>query len=216
MIKYLGFDFFFDTDTIRLLIFSALLGNIFRLLLSAIHNQTWTRSRLQFLTFSFLPAITFIITKTIAGNIALSLGMVGALSIVRLRTPVKNPFELVVYFLLITIGIAMAVKLKYGILLTVFFILTVISINFIEKYFKKKGLSIFSISFREGNLNNLIEINTNGEIIELENSSYLIQILKEKNDINYRLVSNNKNEIEELYKKYKSHDLVKNLNVEYN
>ena len=110
----------------------------------------------------------------------------------------------------------MAVKLKYGILLTVFFILTVISINFIEKYFKKKGLSIFSISFREGNLNNLIEINTNGEIIELENSSYLIQILKEKNDINYRLVSNNKNEIEELYKKYKSHDLVKNLNVEYN
>lgn len=179
-------------------------------------KQMWANTLQHTISFIMLPVITLSITYIIAGNIALALGMVGALSIVRFRNPVKNPFELVVYFLLITIGIAMAVKLKYGILLTVFFILTVISINFIEKYFKKKGLSIFSISFREGNLNNLIEINTNGEIIELENSSYLIQILKEKNDINYRLVSNNKNEIEELYKKYKSHDLVKNLNVEYN
>ena len=179
-------------------------------------KQMWANTLQHTISFIMLPVITLSITYIIAGNIALALGMVGALSIVRFRNPVKNPFELVVYFLLITIGIAMAVKLKYGILLTEFFILTVISINFIEKYFKKKGLSIFSISFREGNLNNLIEINTNGEIIELENSSYLIQILKEKNDINYRLVSNNKNEIEELYKKYKSHDLVKNLNVEYN
>ena len=41
----------------------------------------------------------------ISSSIALSLGMVGALSIVRFRTPVKNPIELVMYFLLITMGI---------------------------------------------------------------------------------------------------------------
>ena len=70
-----------------------------------------------------LPVITLSITFVISGNIALALGMVGALSIVRFRNPVKNPFELVVYFLLITVGIAMAVKIKYGILLTLFFII---------------------------------------------------------------------------------------------
>ena len=35
--------------------------------------------------------------------------MVGALSIVRFRTPVKNPFELVSYFILITVGIVVNV-----------------------------------------------------------------------------------------------------------
>ena len=104
-----GFDFFIDFSIIQLVVFTAILGNIFRLNLSILHNQIWTRSKLQFLNFSFLPAITFIITKIISGNIALSLGMVGALSIVRLRTPVKNPFELVSYFFLITLGIIVSV-----------------------------------------------------------------------------------------------------------
>ena len=64
-----------------------------------------------------LPIITFIITKVIANNIALSLGMVGALSIVRFRNPVKNSLELVIYFALITIGISAGVNLKYSIFL---------------------------------------------------------------------------------------------------
>ena len=49
----------------------------------------------------------------IAGNIALSLGMIGALSIVRFRNPVKSPFELTVFFGLITIGIAFAINYDY-------------------------------------------------------------------------------------------------------
>ena len=36
--------------------------------------------------------------------------MVGALSIVRFRTPVKNPAELVIYFVLITLGIVVNVS----------------------------------------------------------------------------------------------------------
>tara|TARA_B100000427_G_C15268307_1_gene489803 strand:+ start:59 stop:709 length:651 start_codon:yes stop_codon:yes gene_type:complete len=163
MIKYLGFDFFFDIDTIRLLIFSALLGNIFRLLLSVIHNQTWTRSRLQFLTFSFLPAITFIITKTIAGNIALSLGMVGALSIVRLRTPVKNPFELISYFFLITLGIITSVDPNLGVnfLITTIIISVIVELlnNNLKKIFKNQNFAFVD----QQNTSNLI-ITTNSKI----------------------------------------------------
>ena len=57
----------------------------------------------------------FMITKTIYGNIALSLGMIGALSIVRFRHPVKSALELIIYFDLIA-GIAASVKNNYAIL----------------------------------------------------------------------------------------------------
>lgn len=56
-----------------------------------------------------LVAITMVITlviMTISGNLVLSLGMVGALSIVRFRTPIKDPIDLVFIFWAITVGIA--------------------------------------------------------------------------------------------------------------
>lgn len=194
---------------------SAACGFSVRIILT-LTKQMWANTLQHTVSFVMLPVITLSITYVISGNIALALGMVGALSIVRFRNPVKNPFELVVYFLLITVGIAMAVKIKYGILLTLFFITVVSVVNIIEKFFKNRGLSIFSISFREGNINNLIEINSSVEINELENSNNLIQIIKEKNEIIYRLVSDEKKEIEKIFKKYKNNELVKSINVEYN
>ncbi len=207
------------SDSAKIFIYSLLIsaacGFSVRMVLT-LTKQMWANTLQHTVSFIMLPVITLSITHVISGNIALALGMVGALSIVRFRNPVKNPFELVVYFLLITVGIAMSVKIKYGILLTLFFLIVVTVVNLIEKFFKNKGLNIFSISFREGNINNLIEINSIEEINELENSNYLIQIVKEKNDINYRLVSDSKKEIEKIFKKYKDNKLIKTINVEYN
>ena len=207
------------SDSAKIFIYSILIsaacGFSVRMVLT-LTKQMWANTLQHTVSFIMLPVITLSITHVISGNIALALGMVGALSIVRFRNPVKNPFELVVYFLLITVGIAMSVKIKYGILLTLFFLIVVTVVYLIEKFFKNKGLNIFSISFREGNINNLIEINSIEEINELENSNYLIQIVKEKNDINYRLVSDSKKEIEKIFKKYKDNKLIKTINVEYN
>ena len=61
-------------------------------------GQMWAKSFAQTVSFFILPIITFVITKTIYGNIALSLGMIGALSIVRFRHPVKSALELIIYF----------------------------------------------------------------------------------------------------------------------
>ena len=69
-------------------------------------GQRWAANYNFMLTCFLLPLISFIITKAISGNIALSLGMVGALSIVRFRHPVKSPFELSIFFLLVTLGIS--------------------------------------------------------------------------------------------------------------
>lgn len=52
-----------------------------------------------------LAVVTSAIILTIQSNIVVSLGMVGALSIVRFRTAIKNPMDLVFLFWSISIGI---------------------------------------------------------------------------------------------------------------
>ncbi len=55
-----------------------------------------------------LAAITIIVSSiilTIQSNVVISLGMVGALSIVRFRTAIKNPMDLVFLFWAIAVGI---------------------------------------------------------------------------------------------------------------
>ena len=95
-----------------------------------ISKQKWVENFHSTITFLALPLITFIITKVISNNIALSLGMVGALSIVRFRNPVKNSLELVVYFALITIGIANSVHMKWGLTLTITIVILILISHF--------------------------------------------------------------------------------------
>lgn len=65
------------------------------------------------LTMFLLPQITFLVTFVIKGDLALSLGLVGALSIVRFRNPVRSSLELAIYFFLIGGGIAASVDARY-------------------------------------------------------------------------------------------------------
>lgn len=57
-----------------------------------------------------MTVLTSVIIVTISSNVALSLGMVGALSIVRYRTAVKNPLDLMFLFWAITSGIAIGAQ----------------------------------------------------------------------------------------------------------
>ena len=56
--------------------------------------------------FPLLSVGTTIIIAVVKSSLALSLGLVGALSIVRFRTPIKEPEELTYIFLCIAIGLA--------------------------------------------------------------------------------------------------------------
>ncbi|MBM7567702.1 DUF4956 domain-containing protein [Paenibacillus sacheonensis] len=62
-------------------------------------------------SFVLMNMITALIIMTISTNIVLSLGMVGALSIVRFRTAVKDPLDIVYMFWAIAAGIASGAKL---------------------------------------------------------------------------------------------------------
>ncbi|WP_057762402.1 DUF4956 domain-containing protein [Cytobacillus praedii] len=57
-------------------------------------------------TLVLMTMITSLVIMTISTNIVLSLGMVGALSIVRFRTALKDPLDIVFLFWAITAGIA--------------------------------------------------------------------------------------------------------------
>jgi len=52
-----------------------------------------------------LATITFLVIMIVKSSLALSLGLVGALSIVRFRTPIKEPEELIYLFLAIALGL---------------------------------------------------------------------------------------------------------------
>jgi len=55
----------------------------------------------------FLVLIVCLIISIVKSSLALSLGLVGALSIVRFRTPIKEPEELVYLFMAIAIGLGL-------------------------------------------------------------------------------------------------------------
>ena len=62
-------------------------------------------------SFVLMTMITSLIIMTISTNIVLSLGMVGALSIVRFRTAVKDPLDIVYMFWAIAAGIAIGANM---------------------------------------------------------------------------------------------------------
>jgi hypothetical protein len=64
-------------------------------------------------TLALLTILTTMITLAISSNVALSLGMVGALSIVRYRTAIKDPGDLIFLFWAVGTGIAIGAKLHY-------------------------------------------------------------------------------------------------------
>ena len=161
----------------------------FRVLLQVM-GQSWIKTIAHTATLALLPILTFVITSVISGNIALSLGMVGALSIVRFRNPVRSPLELSVYFGAITMGIAAAVNVKWlgmlvGSVTLVGFTLMVI--NILVKAIT--GQPFFIASFSEGNALSTLNVVAHAEIDTLDLNDSLISKTRSENEVSYTLAS---------------------------
>jgi hypothetical protein len=184
-------------------------GLTIRVMLSLVRQQ-WVSTYHHTMSYILLPVITFVITKTITGNIALSLGMIGALSIVRFRTPVKNPFELVMFFALITIGISMSVDIRWGLLLAGLINTTIFASYLFEVIARKFNIHIFSLSFDEGNSSNIIEIQSSQEVDALHGSRFLLQYVNDKKsqEFHYRLASKSKKDIENIRKEIEQNNKI--------
>ncbi|QMS84489.1 DUF4956 domain-containing protein [Candidatus Xianfuyuplasma coldseepsis] len=73
--------------------------------------QTTVYNRSFAVSLPITAMVTSVIIISVASNIILSLGMVGALSIVRFRTALKNPFDTVFMFWAIGLGITIGAGL---------------------------------------------------------------------------------------------------------
>jgi len=198
-------------------VFLAMMSGLsIRVMLSLV-KQKWASTYHHTMSYTLLPVITFVITTVITGNIALSLGMIGALSIVRFRNPVKNPFELVIFFALITIGISMSVDTKFGILLALVINFTIFASYLFEIVARRFDFHIFTLSFEEGNSNNIIEIQANQEIDLLHDSKLLLQYVTDKKskDFHYRLASKSREDIERIRREISQHQGVLNIEVKF-
>ena len=177
-------------------------------------KQRWAETFHHTLSYILHPLITFVITKVISNNIALSLGMVGALSIVRFRNPVKNPLELIIYFKLVTIGIAYSVNIQWGLILVLISNLLILVLSYDKDNTK---LIFFKTSFGEGDENNLIEIFSSKKINFENYEQNLVGSFQDnlKNEFSYRLVFKNRKEAKLFEKKYQNEDGIDNLRVTY-
>lgn len=131
--------------------------------------------------FVVLGITTTIVITIVKSSLALSLGLVGALSIVRFRAAIKEPEELVYLFLVIAIGLGCGAGQIYITIIGTLFAL--ISIFIFKKFYTKSNLKNFDKlnlavisekNMSESEINNLIDNishNTNRlELISLSKS----------------------------------------------
>ena len=110
-----------------------------------------------------LPVIsltTTIIITVVKSSLALSLGLVGALSIVRFRTPIKEPEEISYIFLSIAIGLATgAYQFKAAFIGLSFVILFIYIYDYLERKKTNNNYIRFSLSgIKRSDINKVIEI----------------------------------------------------------
>ena len=199
------------------IIFLILSGLVLRFSLS-VTGQNWVKTYQQTIAFLILPVVTYVITKTITGNIALSLGMIGALSIVRFRNPVKSALELVMYFVLITIGIAASVNMDFAYVLVATCLLVIggtrVSQFILKKFFSKP---FYNVSFNEGMSLNTIEIYSSKSMEDVEKNQNIknMVVLKDSNEYIYRLSFENSKELNSFKDSIKQRNEITKIDVSY-
>jgi hypothetical protein len=181
------------------IIIGIFISSVFLRLIFLKSGQIWLKTQSSTLSVTLLPLITYVITSVISGNIALSLGMVGALSIVRFRNPVKSPLELVVYFLMITLGIAASVNIKWMVLMVIVTAAVILVFKAIDRLYRVvKKQSLFINSFSEANSQSTIEISSSTFLPELARNEHLVGVMRTGEQYQFRLASSNPTDIKNL------------------
>jgi len=106
--------------------------------------------------------ITSSVIMVISGNLILSLGMVGALSIVRFRSAIKDPLDIIFMFWAITVGIANGIgMIKVSIICTLLISLVCFILYKIPKAVEPH---VLVIKFNKANMDNIIKAVKNNSL----------------------------------------------------
>lgn len=108
MIKKSVMAEFTGTISVDKIFFSLLVAFVLSLFIAYVYKKTFNGvvySKSYSVCLILLSMVTTLIVRTISSNLTLSLGMVGALSIIRFRTAIKDPLDTAFMFWAITAGI---------------------------------------------------------------------------------------------------------------
>ncbi|MCP4154241.1 MAG: DUF4956 domain-containing protein, partial [bacterium] len=117
-----------------------LLAAVLAYILSVVYTRyghALSNRRLSSKNFLLITMTTMLIITIVKSSLALSLGLVGALSIVRFRAAIKEPEELSYLFLTIAVGLGMGANQT---IITLLGFLVIVSIIIV----RKKNSSAFS------------------------------------------------------------------------
>ena len=145
---------FFANQTIQIDLTNFIINLITAIILSFLVRLTYNRTARTLSNvknfsknFVILGLTTAIIITIVKSSLALSLGLVGALSIVRFRAAIKEPEELVFLFLIISIGLGCgAGQLSITIVGTIIANIIILIFYRFESVEKKSEIENFNIS----------------------------------------------------------------------
>lgn len=103
-----------------------------------------------------MAVITATIIMTIRSNIVLSLGMVGALSIVRFRSAIKEPMDIIYLFWAISLGIISGARLFEVAAVSTLFVAFIIFI--LVRFTNQLDLFLLIIQYEDGTENDVMNI----------------------------------------------------------
>ena len=163
------FEEFLKTSTIQIPIISFSVNLLSSAFLAIILSQIYIKfgtslSNRKTFSKNFLPITmtTMLIITIVKSSLALSLGLVGALSIIRFRTAIKEPEELAYLFLTIAIGLGFGAD--QTVITIIAFIIISLIIIFIRKIsdqdYKTQNLylTINSNDTNKVSINNIVDV----------------------------------------------------------
>jgi hypothetical protein len=125
------------SDDIFNITFSMLIAVVIGIIISQVYRLTHrgVNYELTFMTsLIILAPIVALVMLFIRGNLVLSLGLVGSLSIIRFRTPIKDTRDMVYLFWVIAVGLGAGTFNWSMVALASFIILIVIFVLYLIKY----------------------------------------------------------------------------------
>jgi uncharacterized membrane protein YhiD involved in acid resistance len=141
-------------------------------------------------TFMPLALATMIVITVVQASLALSLGLVGALSIVRFRAAIKEPEELTYLFLTIAIGLVTGANKPILALLAIGIVLGLLYLNFRfrSKNIKSNDTLFVNIQTKENDIRKITAVlEANLSYVELKrmdmsDQGLFISVLTQMND----------------------------------
>ena len=134
--------------------------------------------------FPFITLTVVLVIYIVKSSLALSLGLVGALSIVRFRTPIKEPEELAYLFICIAAGLGYGANQTIPTTVSIILILILLYLLKIKKIRTTEKNIFLNLELENEDNINTSEISKNiNQILKLENDNFNLLKLDVSNEL---------------------------------